>query len=213
MTTPTPRGTISRPSAAKRWSKDQFVAKVNHFLRNKAMLDSLEFENQGDKKKEIPGLRHYLLGEVQSHGEKDPTTGSFYLRLDDPISMGTNQVQVVKAEARGYGKKHLVIEKAVAVLTEKSRAANEDLDEGQVDYVEDVTRYQVVLPLLTLEQYQGLEVALKKARLANLLEEDAKALISEDAILEMHFDHDLEEDELDSMYEPDDIVWALTFQA
>lgn len=210
MTTPTPRGTISRPSAAKRWSKDQFVAKVNTFLRNKSMLDALEFENQGDKKKDIPGLRNYLLAEVQQHGEKDPTSGSFYLRLDEPIVMGLNAVQVVKAEARGFGKKHLVIDKAVAVLTEKARVANEDLDEGQVDYVEDVTRYQVSMPLLTLEEWQRVEKALAKCKVD--VEEPA-ALIAEDAILEMHFDGDLEEEELDSMYEPDDIIWALTFQA
>jgi hypothetical protein len=207
-----PRGTIARPSV-KRWSKSQFVQQVNTFLRNKAMLDTLTFENQGDKKKEIPGLRDTLLLEVRQHGEEDPETGSVYLRLEDPITMGSNTVAVVKAEARGWGKKHIVIDKAVKVLKAKSDKANEDLDEGQVDYVEDVTRYRVTLPLLTLEQYDRLEKALKKARLEDLVEDEVEALISEDAILEMHFDGDLEEDELDSMYEPDDIVWALTFQS
>jgi len=217
MTSPAPRGTITRPSRSgqTRWSKDQFWNRLNTFLRNKTLIDNLTFENQGDKKKEIPGLRDNLLAEVRAHGEEDPETGSVFLGLEQPITIGTNVVRVVKAEARGYGKKHLDLDKAVEVLKAKTDEVNEGISEidERADYVEDVTRYRVQLPLLTLDQYNRLQAALKKARMEDLIEDEVESLIAEDAILELHFDGDLTEDELDSMYEPDPVIWALTFQS
>lgn len=190
-------------------TKVNFRSLLIQFLTNKAVAEQAILRNDGDKKKNIPGIKATLLEYVKAHGEVDPDTDSRFIELDEPIDIDVNGVRYkrIKAEKR-QPQKALNVEKVRALLTKKKL----------LDRVEE---FQYVLRLDS-ETADMFGEWLKETGLIERVEA-TNAVIVEDNLLELHHTKTgkkikvdgktvdqrlLSEQELDSLYDTPDPTWA-----
>jgi hypothetical protein len=186
-------------------TKTNFRSLLIQFLTNKAVAEQAILRNDGDKKKNIPGIKATLLEHVKATGEVDPDTGSRFIELDQPIDIDVNGVRYkrVKAEKR-QGQKSLSPERTRELLEKKKL----------LDRVEEF-RYVLRLDGDTAEMFGEW---LKETGLIEKVE-STDAVIVEDNLLELHHtkvkvrgqkepQRLLSEEELDSLYDTPDPTWA-----
>ena len=204
---------VTRRPPEKPHSKPKFDFRQTlvEFLTNKTFAEQLILRNDGDKKKNIPGIKDALREYVIANGEVDPETGSVFLELDEPIDIGegrnAQRYTQVKAEKR-QGEKYLNADRARELLEKK----------GVLDKVEE---YQYVLRLPADLAEQFAEWLKETDLITKVVSTDA--VLVEDNLLELHHQRTgkkvkvdgkmvdervISEKELDGLYDLPDATWA-----
>ena len=209
---PTATRKVTRRPAKRtegRPTKSNFRSLLIQFLTNKAVAEQALLRNDGDKKKNIPGIKATLLDYVKKTGEIDPETDSRFIELDEPIDIDINGVRYrrIKAEKR-QPQKSLNVDRTREVLEKKKL----------LDRVEE---FQYVLRLDT-EMGEMFGEWLKETGLIERVV-STDSVIIEDNLLELFHTKTgkkvkvdgktvdqrlLSEKELDSLYDTPDPTWA-----
>jgi hypothetical protein len=94
-----PKAVTRQRTERPRRNPDPFLTKVVQFLTRKDEFKRAQLEVEGDRKKKIRGLRDDVLDYVLEKGDPDHT-GSRFLTLTKPVTIGDDTYTELKAEAR-----------------------------------------------------------------------------------------------------------------